>query len=40
MYVDRLLHGFEIATFNATNLVYRKEQLLEKQQTVSAGSLR
>jgi NADH-quinone oxidoreductase subunit I len=21
-------HGFELATFNATNLVYRKEQLL------------
>jgi NADH-quinone oxidoreductase subunit I len=21
-------HGFELATFNATNLIYRKEQLL------------
>src|SRR5215468_1377466 len=29
-------HGFELATFNATNLIYRKEQLLTPVQIASA----
>ena len=29
-------HGFEIATFNASNLVYRKEQLLAKMPELPA----
>jgi len=31
-------HGFELATFNATNLVYRKEQLLDPVQALPATS--
>jgi NADH-quinone oxidoreductase subunit I len=31
-------HGFEIATFNASNLVYRKEQLLAKMSELPAAT--
>lgn len=32
-------HGFELATFNATNLIYRKEQLLAETPQSRSGSI-